>query len=136
MEPLKKIDLSQIVIRELEREQAWIDRVENNRTALDPEPVTKYQKWVHWWNGKKTWAGLGLIGIAVTFIVLKIPGVTITGALGIVTTVYGAIHKLFKSDNFGGKGKIVLDNDSFILLIKETIEIIKRWINLIKGVKK
>jgi len=143
IKPLEKVNLSQIAIRELKREQKIIDYVENSKTAGGPVKITRYQRWVHWWNGKKTVIGLiGTAGGAIMMGVTKFPNATAqavgwigTGLFGILAYV-GGIHKIFKSENFGGKGEISLDNDSFILLIKETVEIIKRWYNLIKGAKK
>ena len=140
MNPLKKVDLSQIAIRELERQQRWIDHVDHPSPVLEPVKITWYQKWVHWWNGKKTL--IGLAGTGVGYGLTKIPDATtqaigwiLTALCGLIVTPVGAIHKIFKSANFGGKGEILLDNESFIALIKDTWEIIKKWINLIKGVK-
>jgi len=142
IKPLEKVSLSQITIRELKREQKIIDHVEHSKTAGEPVKITAYERYVHWWNGKKTIIGLiGTAGGAVMMGVTKFPNATAqaigwigTGLFGILAYV-GGIHKLFKSENFGGKGEILLDNESFIALIKDTWEIIKKWINLIKGVK-
>ena len=136
---IKTVDVGEIAIRELRKYDSYIKTVELKDTQLDGR---KTDNKVHWWdrvhvwlNGKKTYFGLGIVASAIALILFKVPGATLATATGAVTTIWGIGHKIFKSDKLGSRGEIKLDKDNFILLIKETLEILKRWINLMRSLK-